>query len=393
MWVSRGGKALFVAGAAIASLAAAGTVSGERTGVTATQRAAAVGCAKTAQIGYFGPTTGAAASIGQELRNWTLFQISQWNARKTTRPKISVVEGDTQLDPAQASTIAQQFASNPNILGVAGPAGSQEVLAAAPAFQAGGMPFVSGPATRIDLTIGPNRVHGFFRIAPNDSLQASSTAEFMLKTLNVKRVFVVDDQSSYSVPLAQDVSELLKRAGVSVTRQSTTQQQADFSSIVSGIPSNTNLVYLPIQLPAQMELFSKQMLEQGKRIPLFVGNAGFSQAFTSEGAYISTFAPDIRAIRAAKSTVSAYFKRYGSSAPLTTFGPTAYLSAQVLAGAISRACKDGKATRAEVTAQLFKTRAAHSIIGEPIRFNANGDRVGARFRIFQIKNGQRVLMP
>ena len=64
--------------------------------------------------------------------------------------------GDTQLgdDTAFAVKVAQSFASNSKILGVVGPAGSQEVVASTAAYKAGGLGFVSGSATPTTLTDG-----------------------------------------------------------------------------------------------------------------------------------------------------------------------------------------------------------------------------------------------
>ena len=76
----------------------------------------------------------------------------QWN--KTHPIKINIVQGDTQLTPSLASTVSQSFASNSSIVGVIGPAGSQEVSAAAPILKKAGLAFVSGSATNPALTNG-----------------------------------------------------------------------------------------------------------------------------------------------------------------------------------------------------------------------------------------------
>ena len=61
---------------------------------------------------------------------------------------ITIVQGDTQLKPAQATTVTQQFISNSKIVAVVGPAGSQEVAAVGPADRArGGLAFITGSAT------------------------------------------------------------------------------------------------------------------------------------------------------------------------------------------------------------------------------------------------------
>ena len=60
------------------------------------------------------------------------------------------------------------------------------------------------------------------------------------------------------------------------------------------------------------------------------------------------------------------------------------------ATAITRACKDGKITRAEVRAQVRKTNLTATILGGPLTFTANGDVSGAKFHIFKIVNGKYV---
>jgi len=349
----------------------------------------AVSCSSEATIGYFGPNTGPAASIGEELRNWSVFYARQWNKRGN-RPRIKLVEGDTQFDPKEVATIAQQFVSNRDLLAVIGPGASQEVLAAKPIFKRAGMPYIAASATRTSLTDGTNST--FFRIAAPDAVQALSTSGFMVNRLKVKNVFVVDDQSSYSVPLAGEVTKLLRRARVNVKRTSITQKQSDFSSVITGIPSETDVVYLPIQLPSQMQLFGQQLREQGKRITIFSSDAGYSPDFKIVGSYFSTFGPDVRTFTGARATVSAYFAEFGKKAPLTTFGPLGYITGITVVQAVGRACRDGNATRAEVLREMRRTNLRTSIIGQPVRFTARGDRVGARFFTFQItKTGPKTV--
>src|SRR5690349_16866721 len=78
----------------------------------------------TAQIGVEAPITGQVAQIGGEQLNFAKLAVEQDNAKNKT--KISIVEGDTQLTPAQASTVTRQFVANDKIVAMVGPAGSQE---------------------------------------------------------------------------------------------------------------------------------------------------------------------------------------------------------------------------------------------------------------------------
>src|SRR5205823_12452233 len=94
---------------------------------TTTAAGGGAGCSGTVSIGMMAPITGPAGSIGSDQLHWAQFFVSHWNADSSNSPKLKLVQGDTQLDPSKASTAAQQFASNKSIVGIIGPAGSDEV--------------------------------------------------------------------------------------------------------------------------------------------------------------------------------------------------------------------------------------------------------------------------
>jgi ABC-type branched-subunit amino acid transport system substrate-binding protein len=149
------------------------------------------------------------------------------------------------------------------------------------------------------------------------------------------------------------------------------------------MPGNVDLVYLALQIPQKMQLFGTQLKEQGKNVKVFLSDAGGS-GVNLPGAYFSTFGPDITHYGPAQPILKVYRQKYGAKAPVTAFGPLAYVSGQVVVDAVARACKDGTATRAEVLAQLHKTNLKTSIFGDPISFDARGERVGAHFFQFQL---------
>jgi branched-chain amino acid transport system substrate-binding protein len=377
---------LLLTGVAVVTAAIAVATTAATASSAARATAAAVNCKGTATIGYFGPTTGPGASIGEEIRRFSLLYGQQWNAAGK-KPTIKFVEGDTQFDPAQSSTVAQQFASNGDIIGVIGPGSTPEVLAAAPIFKRAGMAYSVASATRTDLTSGKNP--GFFRIAAPDSLQAKTTTDFMVKRLHVKSVLVTDDQSGYGKPLADQVASLLRRAGVTVHRSSVTQKQSDFSALITSIPSGTDLVYTAWLLPAKLQLFGVQLKEQGKgKLKLYMSDAAGTGEVRIAGAYFSTFGPFVQTFPEAQRVLRDYRAKYGQKAQVTNFGPLGYISGQTMVDAVARACKDGTATRAEVLQQMYRTNLRTSIIGQPIRYTKRGDRVGAGFFVFQItRNG------
>ena len=133
---------VIIAAAALGALAVAGC------GSSGSSSASATTAAKTcvASIGFEAPITGPVAVLGQEQLHFAQLALSMDNAANKT--KISLVQGDTQLNPAQATTVTQQFTSNSKIVAVVGPAGSQEVEAVGPLFGRAGIAFISGIGDR-----------------------------------------------------------------------------------------------------------------------------------------------------------------------------------------------------------------------------------------------------
>jgi branched-chain amino acid transport system substrate-binding protein len=351
----------------------------------AASAAATVSCKGGVSVGMLAPVTGPAGSIGSDQLHWAQFFFSQWN--KKSKIKIKLVQGDTQLDPAKASTVAQQFASNGKILAVIGPAGSDEVIAVAPILRKAGVAFSSGSATRVSLTNGDWK--GFFyRDVPNDGVQGPTAVNFMFSDLGVKsgqKVMVVDDQEAYSTGLADIVGQRLSGRGVTVGRESISQKATDFSSLIAKVDANTKVVYLPFQLASQAQLFAQQLKAQGKSAIVFGSDGTFdSSKFNAPGNYISVFAPDVTTIPSNAAIVAAFKKQFpGATSP---FGAPNYVMAQAYASAITTACKDNKITRAEVRTNLAKVKLGGTLLGQPLRFTANGDVANAKFFIFKIQS-------
>ena len=379
---------------AIAAVAAAFAVAVSTTAwgsAKAPTRAAAaaaktVKCGKVRTIGVAAPLTGPAASIGVQQLHWAQYFVKRWNAAKSHRKsKLRIVQGDTQLgvDTSFAVKVAHSLASKSSVLAAVGPAGSQEVVASTAAYKGGKLAFVSGSATRTSLTDGHtdgNRIGYFYRTVPNDSVQAPTVAKYMMNSLKWKRVYIIDDQETYSQGLAAGVAAILKAHGVTVTRDSISQQASDFSSVIAKIPSNTQGVYTPWQLAPQAQAFGQQLKAAGKsHVTMFGSDGLFSPDWKISGSYDSFFP-----VNPSDSVVKAFTKAHHGDGQY--FGAPSYVATQVDAMAITKACKlgHGRTTRAAVRKQIAKTKLKNSILGFGVSFKKGGDLKGGNFGIYKI---------
>jgi branched-chain amino acid transport system substrate-binding protein len=373
--------------AATAAFATAGVSSPKKATGPTTADTALIKCGKTRTIGLMAPITGPAASLGQPQVHWAQYYVSTYN--RTHKTKLRFVKEDTMLGSAngtaEAVKGAQALGSNSKVLGVVGPAGSNEVKATTGALKGAGLGFVSGSATNTTITTDGQRRGYFFRTVPPDSSQSKSVTKFIVNNLKLKRVYIIDDQEAYSTGLADEVQAQLKAKGVSVGRDGVSQQQSDFTSLINKIPRNTQLVYLPWQLPPKAKAFGQQMKGLGRGNIKLMGSDGlFDPAFSGLGSHVyDSFFP----VNPLDKRVKAFKKIHGGKSEL--FGAPSYMATQVVTGALDRACKNGTASRAEVRAQIKRTNISSktSLLGLPLRFDKNGDMVKRPFGIYHSVKG------
>ena len=119
--------------------------------------------------------------------------------------KITIVQGDTQLKPAQATTVTRS-SSRLEDRGVVGPAGSQEVEAVGPLFGARRAGVHLRSATAPALTRARTRRSSAW--CPTTTSRARRTPTTSSNNLHPKAVMVVDDQRPTPRPGRRDDADL-----------------------------------------------------------------------------------------------------------------------------------------------------------------------------------------
>ncbi len=382
---------LVIAAAAVGSLAVAGcsssSSSSTASGGSTSSSASTKSC--TASIGFEGPITGPVAPLGSEQLHFAQLALATDNAANNT--KITLVQGDTQLQPAQATTVTQQFISNSSIVAVVGPAGSQEIVAVGGPFARAGMAFISGSATNTTLTTG--KYPTFFRAVSNDHVQGMQDANYIVKNLHPKALMIVDDQEVYSTGLVATMTPVFQAAGIKVDHESVSQKLTDFSSLVAKVTPTTSVVVLPWQVAANAQQFGRNLAQQHKNAVIFGTDGLFSPGtFTITGSYVSAFGPDITAMPADAAIVST---AKAKNISFGTFGPPVYAATHVIDEAIASVCKAGQTpSRSNVLAAVKQTNESTSILGQPISFDAHGDLSNGKFFLFKISSaGKYQLIP
>jgi branched-chain amino acid transport system substrate-binding protein len=348
------------------------------------------------KIAFMGPLTGGAAFLGTEQLAFARLAVEDFNKEMDGHYHATLLEEDTDITPDKAVPVAERLIADNTVLGVVGPAGSGQVEATGPLFNKANLVHVSASATRPTLGKGADgkRVFStFYRVVPNDDVQGPTDGNYIADELGAKAVYVIDEQSSYGVALADIVQKTLDGKGVKTERASVTQNDTDFSALVTKIKAfGPDVVFMAGQVPSQGALLARQLKEQGVEAPVFGGDGFFSQkdyiddaGGSTEGSYASIFAPDIHGVAEAASVVAAAdaaFPTWGS------FGPPTYVATQVVLEAAVRASEAGNLTREGVLAEVGKTDLASTILGVPIKFDEFGEVSGAQFFISQVTDGK-----
>src|SRR5438128_1073790 len=168
-------------------------------------------------LGMLAPTSGTAAAIGIDQVRWAQLFVARWNATHSITLRLQVL--DTGLDAARAAATAQGLAADPTVLGVIGPAGSDEVVSAAPELQKARLSFVSASAWSESLTTTAGLLGYFFRVVPHGGVQPATVVRFMTGKLGVAKgasAIVVDDQVAADATLAAAVQQGLAGRGDAV---------------------------------------------------------------------------------------------------------------------------------------------------------------------------------
>jgi len=374
----------------VTAVAAASAQGGQRQVQTAS--AAGLSCKSTLEIPFVTPLTGGAGFLGQDQLSWAKYAVATLAPQMGL--KVKLLQGDTPVEQGAtpATTLAQKYVADSKVVAILGPSTSGAVAASSATYFQAHLAHVSPSATRTDLTytVGGTRegTPAFFRDVPADNIQGPTDAAYMVKTLKAKKVVIFDFQEPYSQGLASAVDTYLKAHGVTTIRLSAPNTTTDFSSYVTKVPSDADVVFFPTQQPPAAQTFAEQLVEQGKKATMFSGDGSDTPAqYNKPGGYVSVFAPDISGIPADKAILAGW-KKANPSRALDAFGPPTYGAVDIILTAIKTACAQnhGTVSRTDVLHAVKHVRIANWILGGSFRFSTKtNDPLNAKFYIFKIQ--------
>jgi branched-chain amino acid transport system substrate-binding protein len=375
-------KTMALLGVAALGLAACGSSKSSSSSPTTGSPTTGAATGQTAKLGFFGALTGPDAQLGINIKDGEQLAVSQYNA---TNPavKVSVDAFDSQGDPSQANNGATKLI-NDKVVAVIGPAFSGESAAADPIFESAGIPNVSASATNVKLA--QNGWKFFHRVLADDGQQGPGDANYLVKTLGLKTIAVIDDSSTYGEGLADSVRSTIKTNGGSdALDDHIAPTGADYGSTVNKVvASKAAAVFFGGYYDAAGRLVNQLrsagykgvfMSGDGSEDARFITDAGGAPA---EGAYLSCPCADETANPAAQAFVAAYRASTGTAPAI--YSAEAYDATNFVLAAI----KSGAVTPAAINNYLANN--SYQGITKTIKFQPNGNVTGGAIYVYQVKD-------
>lgn len=166
-------------------------------------------------LGFLGPLTGAAATLGLSIEQGARLAVDQYNSGHPGC-EVNLVAMDSGGDPTRAQGQTQGADSDQMMLGLVGPVLSDESQAALPQLDRAAIATITPSASRSTLSARGWRV--FHRAIPSDVAQGPAAAHYILDVLHASKVFVVDDGSDYGVAMTGGLRPVLAGAVVGTAR-------------------------------------------------------------------------------------------------------------------------------------------------------------------------------
>ncbi len=347
---------------------------------------AATAQAATLKIGSLSPLTGSYAADGNDIANGTRAAIAAIEKEGGIPgfDKIELFAEDDACDPRQAVAAANKLV-NEKVVGVIGAYCSSATIPASEALAEANIPMLTPASTSEKVT--ERGLPYMFRVCGRDDDQSVAAMKFMKDVLGAKTVFIVDDKTTYSQGLADNVEKLAKKEGIKVIEHDHVNQgDKDFSAVLTKIKeAKPDVFYMSLQNSASGAL----MLIQAKRAGVTAAIIGQDAVYhpqlmeiakeAAEGMYL-TFGYIDDTTPAYKKFQEAY-EKFGKPGAYSAYS---YDAAYSLLSAI----KAAKSTDpAKIKAELVKMDMDGA--SKKIKFQENGES-GSNYIIRVVKDGKFV---
>jgi len=345
------------------------------------------------KIGFVAPLTGDQATTGLDVLHGAQLAVAEANARGPVLPgyHLELAALDDQHSPTQAVATAKKLIADPDVVVVVGHLNSSCSMPASSIYHQARLLQISPISSNPDIS--RQGFDTFYRTCATDDVQGPAAARYAARELGIKRVFVLDDMTTYGRGLANEFEKTARSLGLELLgHEGLTQGDKDFAPLLTKIKAlNPQMIYFAGMFP-EGALLLKQRYDLGLGGVFMTGDGGFDQALielatpeAAEGVYLTTIGSDIHRIPTAHTFVKTYEATYG---PIGAYSAYAYEATSIAIWAIQQA---GAKDRAAVLAAIKTLKDFPGLFG-PQNFDEKGDSRVRDVGLFTVKDGAFVFL-
>jgi branched-chain amino acid transport system substrate-binding protein len=308
-------------------------------------------------------------------------------------------------DPAQVTDQANKAVADPSVVAFIGPYSSGAAKLVVPIFNRANLLIISPASTYPGLTkpgLGkanepaiyyPSGKRNFARVVPADDIQGKVAANWA-KSLGVKKVYILDDQSLYGKGLADVFKATAKKLNLQVLGQEGIDGKAsNYRALMTKIRAlQPDLIYFGGPTQSNAGQVVRDMRDVGMTADKvkFMGPDGiFDRAFidgagsASEGVY-ATFGgvPPKKLTDTGKTWYNDYKKKFNQEPE--AYAAYGFEATKVVLNGIGQVCKNDRST---IIDAVLKTKNFSGVLGK-WSFDANGDTTLTKMSGNIVKNGK-----
>lgn len=344
------------------------------------------------KIGAFVMASGAAAGVGQQMREGTNAYFSKINdAGGVNGRKIKWLTEDDALDPAKTTAVTKKLVEQDNIFAIVGPAGTATTLAVVPYITDNKVPllFPQSASSQLLKPINPY----VFGIMPSYEAQSIAMTDYIVKQKGAKKIGVLFMNDPVGAEGRDGVKIQATKLSIPIVEQEFPKDATDLSSQVtkmkeSGVDSivwyGGNVQQLASALKQAQQLNWK---------PQFIASTANAYTNTAElaGAAAEGLINACGMDSIADNTPGvqefvATLKKYSPSAIPSSYSLASYVFAETFVEALKECGQD--VTREKLLQALESGKTFEVGVMAPLKFSKDNHLASNQVFFTQIKNGK-----
>lgn len=335
------------------------------------------------------PLSGGSATLGDAIKLGAQLALEDHKAEFEKKGfELQLVPYDDQGDPKKGVANAQLIASDKAVLGVVGHLNSGVAIPSSETYEKYSMVMVSPANTATEVTDRGLKVTN--RVVARDDFQGPAGAEYAVKTLKAKKIFVIQDKTAYGTGLADAFKGAAEKLGAEIVGyEGITVGEKDFNGVLNQVSSKKpDLIYFG-GMYSEGGIILKQAIDKGIDAAFMGGDALDSSAFVDiagdavKHAYITSVAGDTTKTAEGKKFAGDYKKKFSKN--IESYSAYAYDSMGVLLKGLSDAIEknSGKLpSRAQVSDAVRAVQDYQGVVTK-VGFDNKGDNKYGKIFIYK----------